>query len=269
MISRNLIQFCLFNIFILCFTEIVVLYAKEKKQDEQRNPCFDYEPIGPIPSTSYQIPESILRNLVCLGVGAASIVAITASAALILKLVGFGGAGITVNSLAALLQSIFYGGAIPTGSWFAFFQSWGMTGIVIPKYIMSTLYTLMAFCLFQSVFNFDKCFEMNNECNDCVINRLDCLPAKIRLFEHLDHEESQRKRLSSIENEYLTAVENWESFVRLSCGCCSVFSNNQKKGQELHEIELIMLFKHYVPYFFRITPEQLVNISSLVSTKLN
>ncbi|KAH8747070.1 hypothetical protein F5883DRAFT_584807 [Diaporthe sp. PMI_573] len=43
-----------------------------------------------------------------------------------LRIVGFGALGPIDGSIAAMLQSVLYGGFTPGGGWFAFLQRWGM-----------------------------------------------------------------------------------------------------------------------------------------------
>ena len=250
---RNLIQFCLLSVFILCLTGNLVINARKGRLDEQSDPCSDYEPRYPIPTKpSDPIPSKIMLPLVGIGVGAASIV----GAPFILGALGFQTAGIAAGSFAAWLQSILYAGAIPAGSWFASFQAAGMAGVAITKgtaIIIGAISSGTAYYWYGSdkVPNSEEEWgEMDKKCKDCVINRLDCRWAKVRLFEHLEREKSQIGWFSSIQKENLTADENWESFVRLSCRCFPVFKNKQEQGEGSHEKELASLFHHYVLYFY-------------------
>lgn len=262
---RILIEFCLCIVFILCLMEYLRTDAEkrrldqENKQSEQteqtkeRDPCSDYSPIYPIPlKPSDGIPKIIVIPLVGIGIGAASFF----GAPLILGALGFKAAGIGIGSFAAWVQSVLYAGFIPAGSWFAAFQTAGMTGIVITKGTAITLGTASSGAAFywygsEKVPNSEQEWhEMNKKCDDCVINRLNCRLAKEKLFEHLEREKSQIGWFSSIQKEKLSAAENWESFVRLSCECFPVFRNKQEEGEGAHEKELASVFHHYVPYFY-------------------
>ncbi|CAE6511380.1 unnamed protein product [Rhizoctonia solani] len=50
-------------------------------------------------------------------------------------LLGFGAGGVAAGSLAAAIQSAFYGAAVPAGSLFAILQSIGATGVIGPALI--------------------------------------------------------------------------------------------------------------------------------------
>ena len=130
------------------------------------------------------------------------------------------------------------------------------------------------------------CF-MNKTCEECVNNRLGCLPAKQRLFKELEIETStislfrdfsffeMEWSLSKERKERFMAEENWESFVRLSCRCFPVFKNlaakqdkepvdngqqdkepedkgqgDETQGEGPYEKQLASLFDHYAPYFY-------------------
>ncbi|CUA70982.1 hypothetical protein RSOLAG22IIIB_09260 [Rhizoctonia solani] len=50
-------------------------------------------------------------------------------------LLGFTASGVAANSIAAAIQSIYYGGFVPAGSLFAILQSIGATGTLVPALV--------------------------------------------------------------------------------------------------------------------------------------
>ncbi|CUA70983.1 hypothetical protein RSOLAG22IIIB_09261 [Rhizoctonia solani] len=57
---------------------------------------------------------------------------VTAGALVAPPLLGFTASGVAAGSIAAAIQSALYGGAVPAGTLFAFLQSIGATGVLIP-----------------------------------------------------------------------------------------------------------------------------------------
>ncbi|CAE6440975.1 unnamed protein product [Rhizoctonia solani] len=65
-------------------------------------------------------------NVVGVGIGIGTAVLITP------PLLGFTTAGIAAGSIAAGIQSVVYGAAVPAGGWFATMQSIGAIGTIVP-----------------------------------------------------------------------------------------------------------------------------------------
>ncbi|CAE7057884.1 unnamed protein product [Rhizoctonia solani] len=72
------------------------------------------------------------RTLIQAGICAAVGGSVVAAAVLVTPLLGFTASGVAAGSLAAAIQSAFYGAAIPAGSLFAILQSIGATGVLVP-----------------------------------------------------------------------------------------------------------------------------------------
>ncbi|KAI0077967.1 hypothetical protein K474DRAFT_1771352 [Panus rudis PR-1116 ss-1] len=94
--------------------------------------------------------RQILRILSNVLIAAAIAAAIYGLVYLLLYLIGFGSAGVIGGSLAAWIQSIFYGAFVPAGSIFAILQSISMTAsiggfLTTVAALTPPIYVLMSF----------------------------------------------------------------------------------------------------------------------------
>ena len=103
--------------------------------------------------------SSARRVLPYAGVAVATGTAAVVAAPVVLSAVGFTATGVTVGSVAAFIQSVFYGGYVGSGSLFALTQSAGAAGIGAAGNtaifgIGGTLGTGIFVCLVYNSFNF-------------------------------------------------------------------------------------------------------------------
>jgi len=264
----------LFILAVALLASLLFAAPVEEGVDEQSDPCSDYKPTDPIPRKPSKFLNSGLckKILIPLGVAAGVGTASFFGPVLVLGALGFTGSGIAAGSTAAAIQSALYGGFVPAGGWFAAFQAAGATGVAIGQGAAIAIGATSGATTGATFFwngkgkvpsSKQEWKEMDEKCESCVAKRSKCEPAKSRLFKQLELEKPRLGvfYLMDIDSEKMMEEENWESFVRLSCGCFPVFKN-KKDGEGKHEKQLSSLFRYYVPFFYPTSNEDEASTSA-------